>query len=442
LSTQAASASPLVPLNAFQRLARAWERVHPYNAAQVLRVRGPLDLPALERAWAAALEGTGLGRVRMVGEAFRHESLNGELMRYPVRVRPAGASLEAHLSAELNRPFGDPGEPPFRPFVAPSADGYSFGVVYQHWVADSVAIRLLLREWFRRLYDAGRGTARPLRHSAAGYWRLFGPGRGGWRPVEVAMSLFRRHMRYRRARKVRTFGEQDYPVRVLLREAPEGLVQRLYAWARDAGVKLNDVFLAAAAESCQRLVPVQHRRNRRDVAVGSIVDLRPYAGTDLDDTFGLFLGFTEVVCRPPELCDFAKLVRSVAMQNRRHRQLGIGQSSLGWMIAAVAAGRFVPGERLYHFFRKEAPLLAGVSNVNLNRTWAAEYHPQLITDYLRVSPTGPLAPLVFTLTTLGPRLTLSLTYRPALLDEQMASQLATIFLARLASVVALPGSKE
>jgi NRPS condensation-like uncharacterized protein len=243
-------------------------------------------------------------------------------------------------------------------------------------------------------------------------------------------------MRYRRARKVRTFGADDYPVRVLLRETPDGTVERLHAWARGAGVKLNDVFLAAAAEACQRLVPTQHRRNRRDVAVGSIVDLRPYAGADLDDTFGLFLGFTEVVCRPPELCDFEKLVRSVAAQNRRHRQLGIGQSSLGWMIAAVAAGRFVPGERLYHFFRKEAPLLAGVSNVNLNRTWAAEYHPQVITDYLRVSPTGPLAPIVFTLTTLGPRLTLSLTYRPALLDELAASELATAFLDRLASVAA------
>ena len=103
------------------------------------------------------------------------------------------------------------------------------------------------------------------------------------------------------------------------------------------------------------------------------------------------------------------------------------------MIAAAGAGRFVPGERLYHFFRKEAPLLPDVSNVNLNRTWAADYHPQVITDYLRVSPTGPLAPLVFTLTTLGRRLTLSLTYRPVLLDEQMASQLATIFLDRLAS---------
>ena len=437
MSTHAAPASALVPLNAFQRLARAWERVHPYNAAQVLRVRGALDLPAVERAWAAALEGTGLGRVRMVGEAFRHESLNGELMRYPVRLLPAGTSLEAHLSAELNRPFDDPGEPPFRPFVVPADGGYLFGVVYQHWVADSVAIRLLLRAWFCRLYARDCTTPVPLRHSDRGYWRLFGPHRGGWRPLDVMMSLFRRHMRYRRARKVQTFGPRDYPVAVLLREAPVGLIDRLCDRARAEGVKLNDVFLAAAAETCQRFVPAQRRANRPDLVVGSIVDLRPHAAdagrswAGLADTFGLFLGFTEVACRAADVRDFGRLVRSVAAQNRRHRQLGIGPSSLGWMIAASAVARLVPDHELYHFYRKETPLLGGVSNVNLNGTWAADEHPGRLSEYVRVSPTGPLTPLVFSLTTLGRRLHLSLTYRAALLDRATAGEAAQMFLDRL-----------
>lgn len=429
-----------VPLNVFQRLARMWERVHPYNAAQAMKLAGTIDPARAQRAWSASLDATGLGRVRVKGTLFQHELLNGEMVRYPLRVLPGGTVLADYLSAELNRAFDDPNEPPFRPFVLQAPDGCYLGVVYQHWVADSASIRLLLRAWYARLSDAPQAGSSPLRQPRAGYWRLFGPGRTGWHAGATALSLFRRHMRYRRARKVKTFGADDYPLRLLLRDAPDGLIDRLRERARAQACRVNDVFVAAAADVCSRCVPTQRRRNRRDIAVGSIVDLRPYAGTDLSATFGLFLGFTEVVCRPAELRDFSRLLRSVAHQNHQHRRLGIAQSSLAWLGAAVTAGRFVSPDDMYHFYRKETPLLGGVSNVNLNGTWAADGHahgePALL-QYLRVSPTGPLVPLVFTLTTLGSRLHLSLTYRPALLDESGARAMADAFLARLTAFAGL-----
>lgn len=420
-----------VPLNVFQRLVRAWDRVHPYNAAQAMRVAGAPDAGAVGRAWAEALTATGLGSVRVGGDGVRYEVLNGELANYPVAVLPAADALAGHLSAELNRPFDDPGEPPFRPFLAPAGGDVYLGLVYQHWVADSVAVRLLLREWLFRLFDPGRARARPVRHAAGGYGHLFGPRPGAWYTPQTLLSLFRRHMRYRRARKVNTFGQQDYPVAVLLRAARAGLIDRVRDYAHRTGVKVNDVFLAAAAEACDKFVPFRQRSNRRDVAVGSIVDLRPHARGRLGDTFGLFLGFTEVFCRPAELRDFSRLVRAVADQGRLHRGQGIAPTSLGWMTVAAAAGRFVPAENVYHFYRKEVPLLGGVSNVNLNETWPADYPPGRVCEFLRVSPTGPLTPLVFALTTLGHGLHLSLTYRPALMDEKAAGEMAEMFLARL-----------
>ena len=81
------------------------------------------------------------------------------------------------------------------------------------------------------------------------------------------------------------------------------------------------------------------------------------------------------------------------------------------MLLANAVKRLVPPHELYHFYRKELPLLGGVSNVNLNNTWAAKYHPGPLLEYLRISPTGPMVPLVFNLTTLGDRLHLSMTCR-------------------------------
>src|SRR5947209_2549530 len=97
-----------VPLNAFQRLARDCEKVYPYNAAQALRLCGAAAPAAVARAWAQALEATGLGRLaidRDAGRRFRYEALNGELARFPVQVLPPGTDLARHMTAELNRPF-------------------------------------------------------------------------------------------------------------------------------------------------------------------------------------------------------------------------------------------------------------------------------------------------------------------------------------------------
>jgi len=442
-----------VPLNAFQCLARDWEKLHPYNAAQAMRLRGRTDFAAVARAWADAVEAAGLGRVSVDptnGRHFRHETLNGELARYPVRMLPPGSDLGAYISSELNRAFDDPGEPPFRPFVIPvpadplqsraaggadhpadAQESYYLGVVYQHWVADSTAIRLLMKDWFVRLHDPAQARRQPMRHARHGYRTLFGPCRGGWHPADIVFNLLRRHWRYRGVRKVHTFGPGDYPMKVLLRAAPEGLIERLAAYAKARGLKLNDLFLAALAESCHKVVPTQHRPTRQGVAVATIVDLRPHTPEDLSDTFGLFLGFTEVVCGPRDLRDFKRLVASVATQNQLHRRRGIRQSSLAWLVAAWAARRFLPARKIYHFYRKEAPLVGGVSNVNLNSTWAAEYSPQALLEYVRVSPTGPMVPLVLAVTTLGRRLHLSMTFRPALLSDSAADELAGRVLARL-----------
>jgi hypothetical protein len=411
-------------LNLFQRLTRRWERIHPYNAAQVMRIAGQLNLDAATQTWGEALHSLGLGRVELsANHQFRHQAMNGELARYPVRFLGPEITLDAHLTAELNRQFDDPDEPPYRPFLLQGGGEFYFGVVYQHWVADSVSIRAVLREWFTRLFDPSAARQRPLRQPEVGYWGLFAT-HNRWRLDEAFMNGFRLHMRHRRARKVRTAGHSDYPVRVSSHETPPGLIDGLREYARSQGVKVQDVLLAALAKVCDEFVPAQVRRNRPDLSVGSILDLRRHAQKDLTNTFGLFLGFTNVVCRRQHLNDWPALLRSVATQNRSHKQHGPAQSSLMWMLGAMTIDRFVPDRQLYHFYRKELPMLGGLSNVNLNDTWAARYHPEPLREYLRVSPTGPLVPLVFSTTTLGRKLSFALTCRDALLPAAQASAMA------------------
>jgi hypothetical protein len=77
------------------------------------------------------------------------------------------------------------------------------------------------------------------------------------------------------------------------------------------------------------------------------------------------------------------------------------------------------------------PLAGGVSNVNLNGSWVEQYYPDPILDYIRVSPCGPLLPLVFTPTTLGRRMNFGLTCRQSVIPPQGAEAMATSFRDRL-----------
>jgi hypothetical protein len=421
-------------LNVFQRLIRTWDAVYPYNAAQVLKLRGRADVAAVNAAWQQAMASLGLGRVRIVGHEAEYVALNGTADRYPVRVVPAGTSLEDLLADGLNRPFNDPEEPPFRPFLIQGPDAFHFGLVYQHWVADSVSIRLLFREWCSRLYAPNCPAACATRHPAEGYWGLFGSRHGDLRVDQAALGVFRSHMRFRRVLKVKTAGQEDYPVRVTLHALPDGVIGALRIRAREQGATVGDVLLAAIAEACRRHVPVQLRPRRRDLAVGNIVDLRPHARGRLSETFGLFLGFAHVFCTPADLRDWPRLLKSVAGQNRTHSRRGVAQSSAAWMMAASAIQGLVPSSKLYHFYRKEIPLAAGLSNVNLNGTWAEALHPSQLLEYLRVSPTGPMAPIAFSVTTLGSRLQIAMTYRRALLSEEAADAMAKCVIERLGAV--------
>ncbi|HEV7301860.1 MAG TPA: hypothetical protein VGN72_21165 [Tepidisphaeraceae bacterium] len=433
--------SRLAPLNIFQYLARQWDNIHPYNAAQTLEINGVPDLNQINDAWTDTLAAIGLGRVRLTSCGhFGFEVLNGEMRDYPVRRVPAATSLTEFLTAEINRPFADPGEPPFRAFVRQGEGSYHLGVVYQHWTADSVSVQGILRELFYRLYDPSRVRQSPQRIQDTGYWGMYGPRHGRWKLDENLFGLARRYFRYRRVRKVQSAGLTDPAVRIHMQTAPADLIDGLRAAGSAAGVKVHDIIVAALAEACAQHVPTQFRKRRRDLAVGSIIDLRPLSRTDLTDVFGLYLGFTGIIVHEGDLAYWPRLLKSVATQNRHHKNLGIPQTSLAWMLAARLIGQFVPRERLWHFYRKEMPLSGGLSNMNLSKSWATAYAPNLIRDYIRVSPTGPLAPLAVATTTFAGTFRAGVTYRSSLIDDGRAGQFLETFISRLKSVAAPSGS--
>lgn len=380
-----------VPPNVFQRLARTWDAVHPYNAAQACLVAGQFDAGAVAKCWPKPAT---------------------------ICILAPSEELSRHFTAELNRPFDDF---PFRPFLQSAGDATWLGIVYQHRVADGVSIRALLRSWAARLVGKDETEQRSRRRIPCSR-----PG------LDAFLELFRRYGDYRRVRKVHTMGPLDYPVRVRILDTLRGVVPPLLTYARSRGVKLNDIFVAALGQSCDQLVPCQRRAGRRDIAISSVVDLRPYLPARAErDEFGCQLGFTGVVCPCRDIEDWDRLLRRVAWQHRVQRSGRHGPPGLLWMRAAEVGSRLNPAARTYDFYRKEAPFAGGISNVNLNDTWFAQHHPQTVLDYVRISPTGPMVPIAMNVTTLGDDLRLTMTYRTALFNDWTAAELAAAFSRRL-----------
>jgi hypothetical protein len=454
-----------VPQNVLQKLFRSWETVHPYNAAQAVKLRGAPDEGTVVGAWEAALAALQLGPTRINGDAPSHLDFTSrftfrvsELL--PRRGKPLPAtsassarpsvhhlagltssngaattlltplvSLQEHLSSELNRPFAEYVDGwPFRPFLLRDGENSWIGLSYRHCVADSVSIRMVLREWLGRLGCPSQPVRGPLTHIDESYWKLFAARDSRVRLNQTLSTFIRGHQRLRSAQKPMTSGKRDYPVRVVLGEAPEGMITELRRECRSRELRVSDVMLTALLKSARSHVPLQLRHNRRDVAVGCIVNLRPYARRDLADAFGLYLGFTSIVCSPKDFASKSGLLEEVQKQTAMHRHLGIGPACTVWVNAGLTLGRFMPKPRLYHFYRKSMPLAAGLSSVSMRRD--DSLGPEVL-DYVRISPTGPIAPAVLSTTEMNGRLSLALTYRPSVLSEQSARLMLDDFVAAL-----------
>jgi hypothetical protein len=421
------------PLNIFQRVIRVWEEAHPYNAAQILHVAGKPDIQKLTDAWNETLAASGLGVAHVAGKRFRYE----KAPRQELLIVDPQKGLDAFITEQMNLPFGDApirrdtpfAEIPFRPFVMVQGDTHYMGAIYQHWVADSISLRMLLRGWFCRLHDPANVVAQELHVPTGGLWRYFGPKRTGWSFTRGAVALLRSTAQFKSARRLET-DPAEQRVECSLHRLPDGMIDILLAVARAKKSSLNDLFTAALAKACDQHGP-EPRKSPRDLALGSIVDLRPASSENLDNTFSLFLGFTSVIVTANDLQNPDQLLASITQQNNLQKNRRAPHASMLRMAVGYTQGRWLSQKRLAAFYRNYMPLFGGISNVNMNRSWPSKYHPEPLLDYIRVAPTGPMVPVVIAVTTLGNRFTFVLTRRASVVDADRGKLLVQTFLDEL-----------
>lgn len=414
-----------VRLNVFQQVMRLWDRVVPYNGVQMMRLRGQTDVSQINEAWRETLRCTGLGQTVVEGNQYLHR-----LPECEVVARVSDESMDQTVTRELNQRIDPDRDCSLRPFIIREAKSFIVGVTYLHWIADSVAIRLLMYQWLMRI--CGQPIAADSLETAdRGYWHYFGPNSAHWHVADAAMDLLRYRTRFGRVRPMAESG--DYAVEWSWHETSPQVLPRLIDFAHEQGVTLNDVLLAALAEAVDRFGANPHARGKDELAFGTVVDLR--GGEDSTrELFGLFLGFTTTIVNERHLCDFDGLIRVISRQTALHKRKSAAASSQLRMAAALAEASLTTPEQWAAAYRKRMPMAAGISNVNMNRTGFAALHPHPLQRYFRAAPTGPLLPIVVSPTTLGDSFGFGLTRQKALVSSASAMLLAECMMRRLENI--------
>jgi len=422
-------------LNVFQRVMLQWSDLHPYNAGQAAKVAGSMRPQALRNAVNEACAANGLGTVRLDPKGRHYEYLPVDQQDLTILRAENGleSALADHITAELNRPFARPECQPLRFFAIDGGDtndAHYVGVIYDHWVADSVAIRLVLRHVLGRY--CGFSVARnghPLDLYPDTYRRTFRKHWSGGQIARGVLSTVGLLARLRRAYRVSYLRTAQLRAQFEVFPTAPGTVERLHAFSKSVGVSVHDVFLAALARGMAEFMPSRSRHGkRRNLALGTIVDTRGVSCDDLAEAMGMYLAYYVVQCEPRRRARLADLAARIGTETRRIKARRRYLDTLVNMKMGTYVWPLLPDRAKPHFFRQTLTLSAGISNVTLRDTWLETDARQHILDHVRIAPTGPLLPLVLTPTTLNGHLNIGITYRTSGFPRRKLTALMQTFL--------------
>jgi hypothetical protein len=457
-----AASAPPIQLNAFQLLMRRWSQMHPYNAGQVMRVSGIADRKRWKEAAEAVIGELGLGKPRFQ---------NGDqaVVFVPVddvTIEQSSLDLQAFFNEELNRPFAA-GELPIRFATLPAPPHHGqpshyLAAVYDHWIADSRAMRELMNRIFERYQSACETESNlpPLTLRAPPFKPLFRKHVGRltrWASMRESLKNLWRH---RHGYRLNLWDPLDFTSRFVIRELPEGLIDRLHRYAKSRGASVNDLFIAVIAQAMgtftadERLGRSKRLMHftRRGVGIGTIVDIRDAASQPLDRVFNLYLSSYTVLLKNPEERATKDVMSDVARETKQIKE-SLATVKGFWALEMARFGYDVYDSPRFRamLLHKTVPVVAGISNVNMSGSWvdptppageekgagdrpSGRAIPQIL-DYLRISPVGPLIPVVFTLTTIRGRLSLCVTFRTQAFREGKLQEIVQDFVRRLEELV-------
>ena len=423
-------------LSTFQKTMLHWRELHPYNASHTVRISEPLDRARLDDAIRSTLTRYGLTGLVLDKRRRRYRYEGGPSSAAVTLIEGAGnplRALSAEIENQINAPFTDEAEAcPFRFFAVRDDTGFYLGLTYDHVVAGGISIALLLRRIVARYTTGADSVSKPPRLYPGTYG---GPALRDptmlrwWFSLPTTIANCRRSFRPKHS-KPWNHGNRFTSFRI---DAPE--MNSLLEAAKRWSVTVNDLFLALLLRA---LAPIRPERgkasSRRTLAVASPIDTRRDFGEAPEETFGQFLGSFTVWHRVPAGASLAEIVTDIHSQTarikseRRYLQLfaAKGLSNVLW--------RFLSSDRRHGFYQKYYPLAGIVTALNMNALWGRGGTGPRPDDYLRATSTGPVAPLVFALTTAGDALNVGVSFRTDTLSPEMVERIIAEFTREVAAL--------
>jgi NRPS condensation-like uncharacterized protein len=207
-----------------------------------------------------------------------------------------------------------------------------------------------------------------------------------------------------------------------------GDLEGLIAAARKLDVTVNDLLLALLMRSLAPLCAAAARPGRDRISLGCIVNARRDLGIAGDGGFGLLLGGFSVTCGMAETADVSQLARSIAVQTRRFKRGGLHLANAWEMGLVLRLMSLFSTNQRRRFYPKNYPLWGGLTNMNLKQL-PVEVAAMRPLDYLRTVSTGPVTPLVLSVTTFGKGVNLAMSYRTSVFSRPEISAVRERFLA-------------
>ena len=403
--------------NLFQRTMAHWDSLHPYVAVHVTQVDQPLDWARLEDVLQALLRRRGLGPIRVDRRSGRFE-YSPPTGRIPVET-VSGSDTHPHILAreiesQINRPFDTSGPfVPFRVFVVPTGSGFLLGLAYWHPVADAETVVLFLRDLLAHYRgDAGAESTHPAPALYPSPWVLR-RARHWLAAVRKLLAWPAQMRRMRRSFRLPDPRPDDLSNGYRWFSLTPDQFDALRATARAWEVTVNDLWLALLLLGISAVTGAERRLGRRhQLSAGCVVNLRHDLDVVGEAVFGLFLGSFAVSHPVPETATLESLARDLRSQTAsiKRNQLYLG-ASVDLAIARMAQ-RILSPRRQSRFYTKHHPLCGGITNLNLNRLDSLGGTPPF-SDYLRGVSTGPATPLVLSVTTVGERMNVGISFRPS-----------------------------
>ncbi len=411
-----------------------WNELHPYNAVHVVRLSEALDPERLKRAITATLEGKGLTGLALDRNAGRYEYRGGPSsaeIKVASLGSPSSPGFAEEIGWQLNTPFAQ--QEPFTPFrfvVVAEPDSFSLGLTYFHPVADAESVVFLLKDMVEAYRDTGNPSrVNPIERYPARRDNLLRHHPGVLARKLASLPASSRSMRNTCRPHYRDAGDMSnkFTFFSLSSQTLSGMIQA----AKSLNVTLNDLFLALLMKAISPLAPNRAGPGRRrNLSLGCIVNTRRDLGLDGRRTFGLFLGSFVVHHEVPAGIGLADLARDIGRQTLaiKQRRLYLG-SALELTFGRLMMALFSE-QRRKKLYQKHYPLWGGVTNMNLNALWPQPEGSRPV-DYFRAVSTGPVTPLVASITTIGPVANIGLTYRSTVFGAPDIERIKASFLGPL-----------